>query len=82
MYFLGTGRSKKTAKRTAAANMLAQLKAISQDKEAEKALEDSDEDEEIPLVYLLYYSSSIFIFLCVYIMLIHNLSGLDLKIQM
>ncbi|XP_059157087.1 RISC-loading complex subunit tarbp2-like [Physella acuta] len=45
----GTGRSKKTAKRTAAANMLAQLKAISQDKEAEKALEDSDEDEEIPL---------------------------------
>nr|QOW64981.1 hypothetical protein [Lymnaea stagnalis] len=45
----GTGRSKKTAKRMAAANMLAQLKALSQDKEAEKQLEDSDEDEEIPL---------------------------------
>ncbi|CAG5118351.1 unnamed protein product [Candidula unifasciata] len=45
----GTGRSKKTAKRVAAANMLAQLKALSQDKETEKQLEDSDEDEEIPL---------------------------------
>uniref|UniRef100_A0A0B7BDH8 DRBM domain-containing protein n=1 Tax=Arion vulgaris TaxID=1028688 RepID=A0A0B7BDH8_9EUPU len=45
----GTGRSKKTAKRIAAGNMLAQLKALSQDKDAEKQLEDSDEDEEIPL---------------------------------
>lgn len=50
----GTGRSKKTAKRVAAANMLAQLKAISQDKETEKQLEDSEEDEEIPLVNPLY----------------------------
>ncbi|BFY97440.1 hypothetical protein BsWGS_00480 [Bradybaena similaris] len=45
----GTGRSKKTAKRVAAANMLAQLKAISQDKETEKQLEDSEDEEEIPL---------------------------------
>lgn len=50
----GTGRSKKTAKRVAAANMLAQLKAISQDKETEKQLEDSEEDEEIPLVNPIY----------------------------
>ncbi|KAH9490988.1 RISC-loading complex subunit tarbp2 [Bulinus truncatus] len=45
----GTGRSKKTAKRLAAANMLAQLKALSQNKETEKQLEESDEDEDIPL---------------------------------
>ncbi|GFO31884.1 interferon-inducible double-stranded RNA-dependent protein kinase activator a homolog a [Plakobranchus ocellatus] len=45
----GTGRSKKTAKRTAAANMLAQLKSLSHDKESSKQLEDSDEDEEIVL---------------------------------
>ncbi|RUS69702.1 hypothetical protein EGW08_022538 [Elysia chlorotica] len=42
----GTGRSKKTAKRTAAANMLAQLKSVSHDKESSKQLEDSDEEEE------------------------------------
>ncbi|XP_005098097.1 RISC-loading complex subunit tarbp2 [Aplysia californica] len=45
----GTGRSKKTAKRTAAARMLEQLRALTQDKESEKQLDDSDEDEEIPL---------------------------------
>lgn len=45
----GTGRSKKTAKRTAAANMLAQLKSVSHDKESSKQLEDSDEEEDIAL---------------------------------
>jgi len=45
----GTGRSKKTAKRTAAAKMLEQLKALSSDKETGKQLEESDEEEEIPL---------------------------------
>lgn len=46
----GTGRSKKTAKRTAAAKMLESLKNLSTtDKGTEKQLEDSDEDEEIPL---------------------------------
>lgn len=45
----GTGRSKKTAKRTAAAKMLEQLRALSRDKDTEKQLDDSDEEEEIPL---------------------------------
>jgi len=45
----GTGRSKKTAKRTAAAKMLEQLKSLSRDKDSEKQLDDSDEEEEIPL---------------------------------
>merc|ERR1719210_1008107 len=44
----GTGRSKKTAKRTAAAKMLEQLRSFSNDKESDK-IEDSDEEEEIPL---------------------------------
>ena len=47
--FKGTGRSKKTAKRTAAAKMLEQLKSLSRDKDSEKQLDDSDEEEEIPL---------------------------------
>ncbi|BFY97792.1 hypothetical protein BsWGS_00831 [Bradybaena similaris] len=43
----GTGRSKQTAKRVAAANMLTQLKTLSQ--ELNQQLGDSEEDEEIPL---------------------------------
>lgn len=45
----GTGRSKKTAKRTAAAKMLEQLKSLSHDKESEQKIEDSDEEDEMPL---------------------------------
>jgi len=45
----GTGRSKKTAKRTAASKMLEYLKSLSSDKDSGKNLEESDEEEEIPL---------------------------------
>lgn len=47
---LGTGRSKKAAKRTAAAQMLQHIKSLSPSGEKPQKVEESDEDEEISLV--------------------------------
>ncbi|KAJ8314389.1 hypothetical protein KUTeg_008950 [Tegillarca granosa] len=45
----GTGRSKKAAKRTAASIMLEQIRAIMQDGEKTANIDDSEDDDEIPL---------------------------------
>lgn len=45
----GTGRSKKTAKRSAASTMLVHIKNITQDGEEETKIEESEEEDEIPL---------------------------------
>ncbi|XP_048754575.1 RISC-loading complex subunit tarbp2-like [Ostrea edulis] len=45
----GSGRSKKTAKRSAASAMLVHLKNITQDGENNTKIEDSEEEDEIPL---------------------------------
>nr|XP_022307308.1 RISC-loading complex subunit tarbp2-like [Crassostrea virginica] len=45
----GSGRSKKTAKRSAASAMLAHIKNITQDGEEETKIEDSEEEDDIPL---------------------------------
>ncbi|PVD29467.1 hypothetical protein C0Q70_08718 [Pomacea canaliculata] len=45
----GTGRSKKAAKRTAAAQMLQHIKSLSPSGEKPQKVEESDEDEEISL---------------------------------
>lgn len=45
----GAGRSKKAAKRTAAAKMMQHIKSITTDGEKPPQADESDEDEEIPL---------------------------------
>ncbi|XP_062574436.1 RISC-loading complex subunit tarbp2-like [Saccostrea cucullata] len=45
----GTGRSKKTAKRAAASAMLVHIKNITQDGDDNTKIEDSEEEDEIPL---------------------------------
>lgn len=49
-FYSGSGRSKKTAKRAAASAMLAHIKNITQDGEEETKIEDSEEEDDIPLV--------------------------------
>ena len=46
----GTGRSKKTAKRNAASSMMQHIKNLTSNSEKEAKLEDSEEEDEIPLV--------------------------------
>ncbi|XP_041365715.1 RISC-loading complex subunit tarbp2-like [Gigantopelta aegis] len=47
----GTGRSKKTAKRNAASNMMQHIKSLTNNAEKEAKLEESDEEDEIPLSF-------------------------------
>ena len=46
----GTGRSKKTAKRKAAGIMMQQIKEIVQEGEQNTQLEESEDEDEMPLV--------------------------------
>ena len=48
--FIGTGRSKKEAKRAAATAMLTQIRSLTQDGEEQAVIEEEEEEDDILLV--------------------------------